>query len=433
MTALPFDELSDEQVEDYVARNVAAVREVVARARPDVALANHLVMGPAILARALEGTGVPYAVKVHGSALEYTVKPYPRFMPAARAGLAPARGILVGSRHTAESLWAALDDPAVTAKTRLGPPGVDVGHFTPREPEAAAAGLERLRAELAAAPPEADAGSSFARSTAEAAAALGALDPARDRIVVYIGKLIASKGVELLLAAWPLVRGRVPDARLLIVGFGAFRGALEGLATELARGDLDAARALRAEDGRTLPELDAFLDSLGPEAAAYRAAAAGMTDEIHFAGRLDHGELTDVLPVTDAVVDAEHVPRGVRHGRRRGRGLRRVPGRRGPLRHGRGRRLAGRGGRPAGAPVAHLPGRPALGHAAGRGPRELARGAGGAAAGDARADRRRGARALLVGRRRQEGRRGRRGPPRRPPAALIRAGSAHGSRRPAER
>ena len=100
-----------------------------------------------------------------------------------------------------------------------------------------------------------DAGSSFARSTAEAAAALGALDPARDRIVVFVGKLIASKGVELLLAAWPLVLGRVPDARLLIVGFGAFRGALEGLATELARGDLDAARALRAEDGRELPEL----------------------------------------------------------------------------------------------------------------------------------------------------------------------------------
>jgi glycosyltransferase involved in cell wall biosynthesis len=301
VTALPYPDLSDEQVEDYIARNVAAVQEVVARGKPDVALANHLVMGPAILARALEGTGVPYAVKVHGSALEYTVKPYPRFMPAARAGLGPARGILVGSRHTAESLWAALDDPAVQEKTRLGPPGVDVGTFTPREPCRAAEGLERLRAELAAAPPEADAGSSFARSTAEAAAALGALDPAQDRIVVYIGKLIASKGVELLLAAWPLVLARVPDARLLIVGFGAFRGALEGLAADLARGDLNAARALRAEDGRALPELDAFLDALGPEAAAYRAAAAATTGRVHWAGRLDHHELTDVLPVTDAV------------------------------------------------------------------------------------------------------------------------------------
>src|SRR5689334_8721381 len=45
--ARPFPELSDEEVERYLERNVAAVREVVERARPDVALANHLVMGPA--------------------------------------------------------------------------------------------------------------------------------------------------------------------------------------------------------------------------------------------------------------------------------------------------------------------------------------------------------------------------------------------------
>jgi len=83
--ARPYQDLSDEEVAAYVERNVAAVRDVVDRARPDVALANHLVMGPLILARALAGTGVSYAVKIHGSALEYTVKPYPRFMPAARS------------------------------------------------------------------------------------------------------------------------------------------------------------------------------------------------------------------------------------------------------------------------------------------------------------------------------------------------------------
>src|SRR3954447_22749095 len=59
--ARPFNDLSDAEVEAYVAANVAAVREVVRRARPEVALANHLVMGPAILARAL-GDDVPYAV-----------------------------------------------------------------------------------------------------------------------------------------------------------------------------------------------------------------------------------------------------------------------------------------------------------------------------------------------------------------------------------
>ncbi|MDP9384235.1 MAG: glycosyltransferase, partial [Actinomycetota bacterium] len=104
--ARPFPQLSEAEVDAYVAANVAAVREVCARARPDVALANHLVMGPVILARALAGTGVPYAVKVHGSALEYTVKPHPRFAPYAAEGLAGAGAVLTGSRHTAESLWA---------------------------------------------------------------------------------------------------------------------------------------------------------------------------------------------------------------------------------------------------------------------------------------------------------------------------------------
>jgi len=94
--ARAFPDLSEAEVDRYVAANVAAVREVAERVRPDVALANHLVMGimaPLILARA----GVaPYAVKIHGSALEYTVKRDPeRLLPFAKEGLAGARGVLV--------------------------------------------------------------------------------------------------------------------------------------------------------------------------------------------------------------------------------------------------------------------------------------------------------------------------------------------------
>ncbi len=88
---------------------------------------------------------MPYAVKVHGSALEYTVKPHPRFMPYAVEGLASAGGVLVGSRHTAESLWEAMGDDGVRGGTRLGPPGVDIRRFAPRDPDAAHAGLEALR------------------------------------------------------------------------------------------------------------------------------------------------------------------------------------------------------------------------------------------------------------------------------------------------
>ncbi len=313
--AVPFAELTDGELDAYLDANVAAVRAVVERAGIELALANHLVMGPAVLARALAGTGVPYAVKIHGSALEYTVKPHPeRFLPYAREGLAPAAGILTGSRHTAESLWAALDDPEVTNRTRLGPPGVDVAAFATREPAAARAGFEALVERLSApvAPADTPSGDAFAIAAGEAGAALTRIDLGSERLVVFVGKLIASKGVELLLAAWPLVAEAHPDARLVVVGFGAFRHGLEALAAELAAGDLAAARARRAEDGRDLPELGAFLDRLlADDAAAQRylaAAGPALRERLVFTGRLDHPELADLLPAAEALVTPSTFP-----------------------------------------------------------------------------------------------------------------------------
>ena len=86
-------------------------------------------MGPAILARA---EVAPFAAKIHGSALEYTVKPNPRFLPYAREGMRAASGVLVGSRHTAESLWATLPDvPGLGRRPGSAPPGWILVEFRP--------------------------------------------------------------------------------------------------------------------------------------------------------------------------------------------------------------------------------------------------------------------------------------------------------------
>jgi glycosyltransferase involved in cell wall biosynthesis len=312
--ARTFLDSSDAEIEAYVRANVAAAREVRELVAPHAALANHLVMGPAILARALNGE-VPYAVKIHGSALEYTVKAAPqRFLGYAREGLAGARAILVGSRHTAESLWRALaDEPDLPARTRLGPPGVDVARFAPRGPEEAARGVRDLQRALAAAPHHQGTGdSAFARDPRAAAHALSRLAPGSDRLVAFVGKLIVSKGVDLLLAAWPLVLAQAPRARLVVVGFGAYRSALEQLAGALACGDLRAAREL-AEAGRALESgaqappqplhhLLAFLDGLtGERRARYTASARGLAQSVVFAGRLEHDEVAQLLPACEAL------------------------------------------------------------------------------------------------------------------------------------
>jgi glycosyltransferase involved in cell wall biosynthesis len=314
--ARPFHELSDSELDRYLEANVDAVGEVARRATPEAALANHLVMGPAILARALGGRdSVPYAIKVHGSALEYTVKPHPRFLPYAREGLATARAVLVGSGHTARSLWEAVDDPELPARTRLGPPGVDVEAFVPRTHDQAAAGLEGLAGRLEEDGGDDDAAGSeaaFSRDRAEAARALRRLGSGEEGLVAFVGKLIAAKGVDLLLAAWPLVLCRRPGARLVVVGFGAFRDAAEGLVADLARGDLRAvgdlaARGRAAEGGPAgaLRHLQGFLDGLADDPdrrGAYVAAARNLPERVLFTGRLEHPELADLLPACDALV-----------------------------------------------------------------------------------------------------------------------------------
>jgi glycosyltransferase involved in cell wall biosynthesis len=313
--ARTFAECTEEEVAHYVQANVEAVAEVCSLVDPHAALANHLVMGPVILARGLKAK-VPYAVKVHGSALEYTVKPQPeRFIESAREGLAGARCVLVGSHHTAASLWAALGDGdgSVRARTRLGPPGVDVERFAPREPAQAAAAVGALVSRLAeSAPAAANGGDAFARDEHLAAAALAAIDPQQDRLVAFVGKLIVSKGVDLLLAAWPLVLGAVPRARLLIIGFGAYRTGLEALAAALAAGDLDGARAIAlqgralegdSEPARPLSHLLAFLDGLhGEERDRYCSLARGLNERVTLTGRLDHEELVELLPACEAIV-----------------------------------------------------------------------------------------------------------------------------------
>ena len=293
-----FPELTDEELDRYIGANVAAVREAASQAGGiDASLANHLVMGPAILARAAIG---PFAAKIHGSALEYTVKPNPRFLPYAREGMEAASGVLVGSHHTAESLWAALPDvPGLREKTRLGPPGVDTDEFRPSPatgPDAGRGACGRAGVSVLGPPPRATRGRGVSGSTESAAGPL----------IVFVGKLIVSKGVDLLIAAWPLVRRAHPGARLQIAGYGEYESGLRRLLAALECGDLDDARevarlgwSLEGGEEKPLSTLSAFLADPPP---GYAEAAKGAAGSVELVGRLEHHEVAELLPYAEALV-----------------------------------------------------------------------------------------------------------------------------------
>lgn len=298
--ARAYPRLEDDEIEDYIRINVEAVREVEQLiSGSDAALANHLLMGPVVLARA----GVrPYAIKHHGSDLEYTVKPNPRFVPYAEEGLEPAAAVLVGSWHTAASLWHAVPGLDLESKTGLGPPGVDTEEFSPLPAVEAAGRIGQLASAIRSGPVS----GSFGRDEQAAVTALESFAAADGPRVIFVGKLIVSKGVDLLVAAWPLIHRDSPGARLLLVGFGAYEAGLRALVTALARGDLDSARHIAAVgrqlEGGPTGRLDYLADFFAIPPMGYAEAAIASAGSISFSGRLEHDEVAKVVPACDAMV-----------------------------------------------------------------------------------------------------------------------------------
>src|SRR5947209_188749 len=257
LEARRLQELTNEERERYVAANAAAVRE---RLPADLVFANHVLPGGAV---AYE-VGERYAVKVHGSELEYAMRGNEELVAWGKKALAGAEVVFVGSAHIREVLEKVVGH---VDRVYEVPPGVDVDEFRPQpRAEALAALLEEGRRD----PP--NPGNARERLPDEGnPARLEAFLAGEEPTVVYFGKLMYNKGVHVLLEALDGV-----DARAVIVGFGDYRRELEAAAPErtLFTGPFEHRHLVHL-----LPLADvAVVPSIFPEAfgmVAAEAAASG--------------------------------------------------------------------------------------------------------------------------------------------------------------
>ena len=208
--------------------------------------------------------GLPDRVKAHGSELEYSLRGRPELEAAARDALTGAEATFVGSRHIREVLADVLGHVDRVVEV---PPGVDVDEFVLQERGAA---LAELLEETRRDPP--NHGNANERLPDEGnAERLAAFFDRDEPTVVYVGKLIENKGVQLLLEA-----ARELQARTVVVGFGDYRARLEAQADTrtLFTGPLEHRHLVHL-----LPLADAaVVPSIFPEAfgmVAAEAAAAG--------------------------------------------------------------------------------------------------------------------------------------------------------------
>ena len=250
-------DFTDGEKTAYVDATAAVLRELLPA---DLVFANHVLMGGPVGA----ATGAPFRVKAHGSELEYSMRGRPALERWGADALAHAEATYVGSGHIREVLE---DVTGHVDRVYEVPPGVDVDEFTirPRD-EAFAALIQEARND----PP--NPGNANERLPDEGnAARLESFLAGDAPTVLYFGKLIEQKGVQVLLEA---VRGI--DARLVVVGFGPYRATLESLAPErtLFTGPLEhrhLAQLLPLADATVVPSI--FPEAFGMVAA--EAAAAG--------------------------------------------------------------------------------------------------------------------------------------------------------------
>jgi glycosyltransferase involved in cell wall biosynthesis len=203
-----------EELDRWVEANAAALRD---HGPADLTYVNHVLLGGAVGAT----SGSPYVVKAHGSELEYSMRGNAELSAWGGDVLAGADATIVGSEHIRNVVREVC---GTVERVHEIPPGVDVELWRPAPREKALAGLV---AEARLDPP--NPGSANERLPDEGNAERLASFLAGDRsTVVYYGKLIENKGVQVLLGA---LRG--VDARAVIVGFGDYRAELEQQAAGL--------------------------------------------------------------------------------------------------------------------------------------------------------------------------------------------------------
>jgi len=338
---IPMIELTDEELESYLETNVRVVERLVRQEEITAIHANHAVLMSVVAERVWQATGVPYVVMPHGSAIEYAVRKDARFHRYAASALEhAARIVVIGDEMRTRVREVFPDLPERERKLFDLNLGVDTSRFEPiprsRRPaniEALKQSLEGARRgkgreqsdalceQLATCESQADLEQAIETCTgydpktpdADLEARLDQVDWKEERILLFVGRLIVSKGIHSVIAALPSILAAQPDSRLIVVGHGPMREPMEALLWALERSKHTLAErivawgsALEGGPERPLVEIEARWDQLrerGELDAYFEGAARRLSrNRVLFTGYLTHDQLRHLFPCCDAAV-----------------------------------------------------------------------------------------------------------------------------------
>jgi len=339
-----FPDLSDEQVERYIENHANALRAVIEAYAIQVIHANHVVAMPEVARRATRGTTLPFFVMPHGSAIEYVVRKDERFKRLAAQGLKDCAGLIIGGDEMLtriDEIWGS--GFGHRKKAHAIPTGVDLRTFRQRAEGEVVDYSVLQKIDESHAGPFNDAGLALeladqAQSAAsdeelvetverhryrynqhapdgDAEQKLRNLGFEENEVIFFGGKLVAGKGVHKLLVAMIDVVHQRPKTRLVLVGQGTFREALQLLVVAIERSDRTLfERIVRLGwrfDGKQEEPLSELFHLVDAEAFAdlhRRACLVDLSSRICFTGFLPHDGLAMLLRHSAVSVLPSSVP-----------------------------------------------------------------------------------------------------------------------------
>ncbi len=341
-----FTTMDKKTLESYTGKNRTALKTVFGQNCPDLVISQHTIMQPVYSARALAECGkinTRHLATVHGSALNFSVRKSELLRRYALEGINSVDGLVFVSNHSREDFINYFSDlTSLEEKCHVIFAGVNTGLFQPLEKREekqenvdelknllaksaadkkggkSCKGKAELKEKLSSAATPADVSklissvqdhSDIWAPDQDAADNLAGIDWINEKIVLYYGKYLWTKGIHLLLAAMPLVLEKHPRARLILVGFGAAREYFEALVGLLDQGRIELALEMIRKPGSFNGDgTDHELYSNGlfkllsdkQTAARYRKVCKDKIGrQVVFTGIMGHEQLRLLIPCAD--------------------------------------------------------------------------------------------------------------------------------------
>jgi len=340
---VPMTELSNTAIENYVEQNTKVVLKIINDYELTALHVNHAVLMSVVAHRANKITSIPFAIMPHGSAIEYAVKRDKRFLDLATKAFDSAKKIFVVSKEMENRISSVFQSiPNVDQKMTHLNLGVDTRIFKPILPKLRHQNIEKLFQQLKDLPRgknneqlsilrrnlssdlqlkelrkiiSSTTDYQMKHPDIDVEAKLEKINWIHDKVILFVGRLITSKGIQSVIATLPLIFHLHPNARLIVVGHGPLREimeiflwALENNERELVKKIITWGKSLEGNlgDKSSFEDVLSFFNQLeeNNELDSYyeKAHKHLRSDKVIFTGYLGHEELRYLYPCCDVAI-----------------------------------------------------------------------------------------------------------------------------------